>query len=171
MKAMFISGISSQVIRNIRSVNKKAVIMKANSVINVDMPEMIKGKRVLAVEDGPTLTHGGMSFGAGVIAAKKFGAKELVDPRPHAAGSIQKVYEDFPHLGAVLPAMGYSPDQVKELEDTINAADCDTVIAGTPIDLGSLLSLNKPVVRARYRIEEMDVRLEEVVGDWLERYH
>jgi predicted GTPase len=157
------------VIKNVRSVNEKAKILRANSVITVDRPELIKGKRVLAVEDGPTLTHGGMAFGAGVIAAKKFGAEEVVDPRPHAVGSILKLYEDFPHLGAVLPAMGYSPVQMKELKETINAVDCDTVIAGTPIDLGSLLALNKPVVRAKYRIEEVDVRLDDVVEDWLER--
>ncbi len=158
-----------KVIKNVRSVNKKSIILKANSVITVDRPGLIKGKRVLAVEDGPTLTHGGMAFGAGVIAAKKFGAKEVADPRLHAVGSILKLYEDFPHLGAVLPAMGYSPVQMKELKETINAVDCDTVIAGTPIDLGSLLALNKPVVRAKYRIEEVDVRLEDVVEDWIEK--
>ena len=141
--------------------------MKANSAITVDKPELIKGKRVLVVEDGPTLTHGGMAFGAGVISAKKYGAKEVVDPRPHAVGSILKVYKDFPHLGAVLPAMGYSAAQTKELETTINAADCDSVIAGTPIDLGGLLNLNKPVVRVRYRIEEVDIKLEEIIDEWL----
>ncbi len=155
------------VIKNVRSINKKAIIIKANSAITVDRPELIKGKRVLVVEDGPTLTHGGMAFGAGVIAAKKYGAKEVIDPRPHAVGSILKVYKDFPHLGAVLPAMGYSEAQTKELEMTINAADCDAVIAGTPIDLGGLLLLNKPVVRVRYRIEEIDVKLEEIVDEWL----
>jgi predicted GTPase len=155
------------VIKNVRSVNNKAKILKANSVITVDRPELIKGKRVLAVEDGPTLTHGGMAFGAGVIAARKFGAKEVVDPRPHAVGSILKVYEDFAHLGAVLPAMGYTSSQIKELEETINATDCDSVIAGTPIDLGGLLHLNKPVVRTRYRIEEVDIKLEDVIRDWL----
>lgn len=155
------------VIKNVMSINEKAIIMKANSAITVDKPELIKGKRVLVVEDGPTLTHGGMSFGAGVIAAKKYGAKEVVDPRPHAVGSIMKVYEDFPHLGAVLPAMGYSEAQTKELETTINAADCDTVIAGTPIDLGWLLKLNKPVARVRYRIEEVDVKLEDIIDEWL----
>jgi predicted GTPase len=154
------------VIKNVRSVNLKAIILKANSAITVDRPEMIKGKRVLAVDDGPTLTHGGMAFGAGLIAAKKYGAKEVVDPRSHAVGSILKLYKDFPHLGAVLPAMGYSPVQIKELEETINGVDCDTVIAGTPIDLGNLLALNKPVVRAKYRIEELDVRLDDVVEDW-----
>jgi predicted GTPase len=155
------------VIRNVRSINERAKILKANSVITVEKPEYIKGKRVLVVEDGPTLTHGGMAFGAGVIAAKKYGAKELVDPRPHALGSILEVYEKFPHLGAVLPAMGYSEGQIKELEMTINAADCDVVVVGTPIDLGRLLKLNKPVVRVRYRIEELDEKLEDVIDEWL----
>ncbi len=155
------------VINNIKSINKKALIIKARSVITADDPELIKEKRVLVVEDGPTLTHGGMAFGAGIIAAKKYGAKEVIDPRPHAVGSISKVYEDFPHLGAVLPAMGYSAEQMEELETTINAADCDAVVAGTPIDLGGLLKLNKPVVRVRYRIEEVDVKLEDVIEKWL----
>ncbi|MFZ2412437.1 MAG: cyclic 2,3-diphosphoglycerate synthase, partial [Candidatus Methanoperedens sp.] len=155
------------VIKNVMSINKTAIIMKANSVITADKPELIKGKRVLVVEDGPTLTHGGMSFGAGAIAAKKYGAKEVVDPRPHAVGSILKVYEEFTHLSAVLPAMGYSEAQTKELETTINAADCDAVIAGTPIDLGRLLKLNKPVARVRYRIEEVDIKLEDIIDEWL----
>ncbi len=155
------------VIKNVRSINNKAIIIKARSVITVDRQELIKGKRVLVVEDGPTLTHGGMPFGAGAIAARKYGAKEIIDPRPHAVGSILKVYEEFPHLGAVLPAMGYSEAQMKELEMTINATDCDAVIAGTPIDLGRLLKLKKPVARVRYRIEEVDVKLEDVVEKWL----
>jgi predicted GTPase len=155
------------VIRNVRSINEKAKILKANSVITVEKPESIKGKRVLVVEDGPTLTHGGMAFGAGVIAAKKYGAKELVDPRLHAVGSILEVYEKFPHLGAVLPAMGYSEGQIKELEMTINTSDCDVVVVGTPIDLGRLLKLNKSVVRVRYRIVELDEKLKDVIDEWL----
>ncbi len=155
------------VIKNVRSINRKALIIKANSVITVDNPGLIKGKRVLAVEDGPTLTHGGMAFGAGLLAAKKYGAKDIVDPRPHAVGSIATVFEKYAHLGPVLPAMGYSDVQMKELEMTINAADCDTVIAGTPIDLGRLLRLNKPVVRVKYRIEEVDIKLEDVIEKWL----
>lgn len=157
------------VIKNVSSVNKKAIIIKANSVITVDRPELIKGKRVLVIEDGPTLTHGGMAFGAGVIAAEKYEAKEVVDPRMHAVGSILKIYEDFTHLGSVLPAMGYTTAQIKELEETINAVDCDSVITGTPIDLGRLLVLNKPVVRVRYRIEEVNIKLNDVVEDWLAR--
>jgi len=155
------------VLRNVRSINERAKILKANSVITVENPDNIKGKLVLVVEDGPTLTHGGMAFGAGVIAAKKYGARELVDPRQHAIGSIREVYEKFSHLGAVLPAMGYSEEQIKELEMTINESDCDVVIAGTPIDLGLLLKLNKPVVRVRYRIEELDEKLEDVIDEWL----
>ena len=155
------------VIRNVRSINEKAKILKANSVITVEKPESIQGKRVLVVEDGPTLTHGGMAFGAGVIAAKKYGATQLVDPRPHAVGSILEVYKKFPHLGAVLPAMGYSEEQTEELQMTINSADCDIVVVGTPIDLGKLLNLNKPTVRVRYTIEELDEKLEDVIDEWL----
>ncbi len=155
------------VIRNVRSINNNARIIKANSAISVKDPDAIKQKRVIVVEDGPTLTHGGMSYGAGIIAAKKFGAKEIIDPRPYAVGSIHTVFQDFPHIGAVLPAMGYSSDQIKELEDTINASDCDIVIAGTPIDLGRLLKLNKPVIRVRYTIEEVDGTLDEIISEWL----
>jgi predicted GTPase len=155
------------VIRNVRSINNNARIIKANSVITVEDPEAIKGKRVLVVEDGPTLTHGGMSYGAGTIAAKKFGAKEIIDPRPYAVGSIHSVFQDFPHISSVLPAMGYSSAQIKELEDTINASDCDIVIAGTPIDLGRLLRLNKPVIRVIYTIEEVDGTLNEIIDEWL----
>ncbi|KCZ72227.1 putative GTPase [Candidatus Methanoperedens nitroreducens] len=156
------------VINNIKSINNRAMIIKAMSVITPDEPELIRGKRVLVVEDGPTLTHGGMAFGAGFIAAREYGAKEVIDPRAHAVGSISNTYEEFPHLGTVLPAMGYGPIQMKELEMTINAAECDTVIAGTPVDLGSLLKLNKPVVKVRYRLQEIDTRLEDIVDKWLE---
>ncbi len=157
------------VVRNVRSINDHAKIIKANSVITVDYPELIKRKRVLVVEDGPTLTHGGMAFGAGIVAAKKFEALEIINPRPYAVGSIRTVFQDFPHIGAVLPAMGYSKEQVKELEDTINASDCDAVIAGTPIDLGGLLKLNKPVIRIRYNIEEIDETLEEIIDEYFKR--
>jgi predicted GTPase len=155
------------VINNVGSVNTRALIVKANSVITSDKPELIEGKRVLVVEDGPTLTHGGMSYGAGVIAAKKYGAKEIIDPRVKAVGSISEIYKKFSHLGAVLPAMGYSDIQMKELETTINDTDCDSVIAGTPIDLGRLLKLNKPVARIKYTIEELDIKLEDIVDEWL----
>ena len=152
---------------NIRTLNEKALIMKARSVITADRPELIKGKRVIVVEDGPTLTHGGMSYGAGFIAAQKYGAGQVIDPRQFAVGSISDVYEKYPHLGSVLPAMGYDASQIMELEKTINSADCDVVIAGTPIDLGNLLDLNKPVVRIRYEVEEVGVKLEDIVDKWL----
>ncbi|KYC48955.1 MAG: hypothetical protein AMQ74_01514 [Candidatus Methanofastidiosum methylothiophilum] len=110
---------------------------------------------MLVVEDGPTLTHGNMSFGAGTVAAKKFNAKEILDPRPWAVNSIKEIFDKFTQLGAVLPAMGYSKEQVKELETTINNVPCDTVIVGTPIDIGRLIKINKPLVRVKYSIEEI----------------
>jgi len=140
--------------KNVKEINPNAVVIKANSAITVDEPEKIKGKRVVIVEDGPTLTHGEMIFGAGVIAAKNHGC-EIVDPRPHAVGSIKETYKKFSHLGALLPAMGYGKKQIRELEQTINACDCDVVVVGTPIDLTKILKVNKPAVRVRYDLEEI----------------
>jgi predicted GTPase len=131
----------------------EAVIMEAASPLFVDDPGAIQGKRVLVVEDGPTLTHGGMAFGAGWVAARRFGAAEIVDPRPYAVGSIQDTYENYPTTGDVLPAMGYGESQMKELEQTINRADVDLVIIGTPIDLGRLLKIDKPTQRVRYELQ------------------
>ncbi|MFO7944673.1 MAG: cyclic 2,3-diphosphoglycerate synthase [Anaerolineales bacterium] len=131
----------------------EAVIMEAASPLFVDDPGAIRGKRVLVVEDGPTLTHGGMAFGAGWVAARRFGAAEIVDPRPYAVGSIQDTYENYPTTGDVLPAMGYGDTQMKELEQTINRADVDLVIIGTPIDLGRLLKIDKPTQRVRYELQ------------------
>ena len=131
----------------------EAVIMEAASPLFVDDPGAIRGKRVLVVEDGPTLTHGGMAFGAGWVAARRFGAAEIVDPRPYAEGSIQDTYEKYPTTGDVLPAMGYGESQMKELEQTINRADVDLVIIGTPIDLGRLLKIDKPTQRVRYELQ------------------
>jgi len=139
---------------NIKKINPKAIIIEANSVVTVEDPEKVKGKKVLVVEDGPTLTHGGTSYGAGTIAAKQLGC-EIIDPRPYAVGTIKETYENFPNLGKVLPAMGYSDEQMKELEETINKAECDLVLVGTPFDLARLLKINKPSVRVRYRIEEI----------------
>jgi predicted GTPase len=140
---------------NAKKVNPDATIIEAASPITVEDSASVKGKRVLVVEDGPTLTHGNMAYGAGTIAAKKLGAKEIVDPRPYAVGSIRDTFKKYTHLGALLPAMGYSDKQVDELEKTINAAPCDLVIIGTPIDLRRILSLNKPAVRARYELQEI----------------
>ncbi len=137
---------------HIRKYNPKARVIDAASVITVSEPSLIKDKRVLVVEDGPTLTHGGMSYGAGTIAARQYNCK-IVDPRPKITGSLKKIYKRYPHLGRVLPAMGYSETQVRELEKTINAVKCDAVIAGTPIDLRRIIKANKPIVRIRYNLE------------------
>lgn len=141
--------------RNIKSVRPEAKVVEAASDIHVEDESHIRGKRVVAVEDGPTVTHGGMKEGVGAIAARKFGAKELVDPRPYAVGSIKRVYEKYPHLGQVLPAMGYGEKQVKELEQTIAAIDCDSLVLGTPIDLRRIMKVPKPAVRVRYEIREV----------------
>lgn len=140
---------------NIKKVNPKAIIIEADSPIEVEDPELIKGKRVLVVEDGPTLTHGEMKFGAGVVASLNNGAKELVDPRPFAVESIQETYRTYPEIGTLLPAMGYGKKQMKDLEETINRADCDVVVIGTPIDLRRVININKPATRVRYYLKEL----------------
>ncbi|MBE2270536.1 MAG: GTPase [Anaerolinea sp.] len=137
----------------IEKVNPAAIVIEAASPIFVDDPAAVRGKRVLVVEDGPTLTHGEMSYGAGVIAAKRFGAAEIVDPRPFAVGSIKDTYAKYPSTGAVLPAMGYGAKQIAELEATINATQADLVIAATPIDLTRVLKPNLPMMRVRYELE------------------
>jgi predicted GTPase len=140
---------------NIRRVNSTAAIIEAASPIFVDHPERITGKRVLVVEDGPTLTHGEMKFGAGVVAAGKFNAAELVDPRPYTVGTISETFKKYPDIGTLLPAMGYGDKQVKDLETTINRTPCDTVIIGTPIDLNRLIKIRKPTVRVGYELQEI----------------
>ncbi len=153
---------------NIHDVNPKAKVIDGASPIFVDNYEQIRGKRVLVVEDGPTLTHGEMEYGAGVIAADKFGAAELVDPRPFTVGSITKTFEKYPGIGALLPAMGYGDRQIKELEETINNSDCDLVIIGTPIDLRKIININKPALRVYYELEEIGKPdLREVLADYL----
>ncbi len=154
---------------NIKKINPEAIIIKANSVVTVEDPEKVKGKKILVVEDGPTLTHGGTSYGAGIIAAKQLGC-EIVDPRPYAVGTVKETYKNFPNLGKVLPAMGYSDKQIKELEKTINRAECDAVLVGTPFDLAKLLKINKPSVRVRYKIEEIGKPdLEKILNKFLKR--
>ena len=140
---------------NIRRVNRTAVIIEAASPVTVDHPERITGQRVLVVEDGPTLTHGEMTFGAGVVAAGKFGAAELVDPRPYTVGTISQTFKKYPDIGVLLPAMGYGDRQVRDLETTINRTPCDTVIIGTPIDLNRLITIKKPTVRVSYELQEI----------------
>jgi len=143
-----------QVYRNIRAHNPKAVIIKADSEVTADRPDLIKGKRALVIEDGPTLTHGEMEYGAGVIAAERFGALEMVDPRPFLVGTLRETFEKYPGIGTLLPAMGYSEQQVGDLEATINRADCDVVISATPIDITALLKVEKPLVRIRYEYRD-----------------
>jgi predicted GTPase len=140
---------------NIKEANPKAVIIEAASPIFIDKPELIKDKEVLVIEDGPTLTHGGMTYGAGIVAAEKFGAKEIIDPRPYAIGSLKETYRKYSHIGALLPAMGYSKKQISELQRIINSVKCDSVIIATPIDLRRVLKINKPSVRVRYELQEI----------------
>jgi predicted GTPase len=129
---------------------------------------MVKGKKVLVVEDGPTLTHGEMTYGAGHVAAKKFGASEIVDPRPYAVGSIKETFEKYTHVTDVLPAMGYGEIQTAELQETINAVPCDLVIVGTPFDLGRLIQVNKPMTRVTYELDDESSReLEQAIDHFL----
>ena len=127
----------------------------ANSPVTVEKPELILGKKVLVVEDGPTLTHGGMKYGAGVVAAKNCGAAEMVDPRPWTVGTISETFKKYPDIGMLLPAMGYSDRQIADLEQTINACECDAVVIGTPINLGALIKIDKPYTRVKYELEEI----------------
>lgn len=140
---------------NIQKINPKAIVIDAASPISVDKPDVIKGKRVLVVEDGPTLTHGEMKFGAGVVAARKFGCKDLVDPRPFTVGTITQTFKKYHDIGMLLPAMGYSHQQVKDLEETINKTDCDSVILATPIDLNKIINIDKPTARVKYDLQEI----------------
>ena len=135
--------------------NPKATVIEAASPITAEGHEQIKGKRVLVIEDGPTLTHGEMPYGAGVVAARQFGAKEIIDPRPWAVGAIEETFVKYPKVGALLPAMGYGPEQIRDLEATINAVDCDLVIIGTPIDLNRVVNIQKPSVRVTYELREI----------------
>jgi predicted GTPase len=153
---------------NVKSVNPDALILDAASPISADKPELIKGKRVLVIEDGPTVTHGDMPYGAATIAAKKFEAKVIVSPRPYAVGSIKETYAQYAHLGSILPAVGYGEKQITELKETIDATPCDVVLIGTPIDLRKVINLNKPTVRVKYELQVLGpVCLEELVDDFL----
>ena len=151
---------------NVRATNPEAVIIEAASPIFVEDPAAIRGKRVLVVEDGPTLTHGGMAYGAGIVAARRFGAAEIVDPRTYAVGSIVATFEKYPQTGPLLPAMGYDEQQIEELEETINATFCDLVIVATPIDLRRIVEIRHPTQRVRYELQEIgQPTLEEVLAE------
>jgi predicted GTPase len=161
-----------QEVRNsIDSVNPDAVVIDGASPIRVDHPEVIRGKRVLVIEDGPTLTHGEMKIGAGVVAARKFGAAELVDPRPFTVGKLRETFEIYPGIGVLLPAMGYGEQQLKDLETTINQTDCDAVIIGTPIDLNRVIDIKKPSTRVYYDLQEIgQPDLQEVLDAFIKRH-
>ncbi len=154
------------VIKNVKSLNPDATIIEADSPVTVDKPELISGKRVLVVEDGPTLTHGGMKYGAGVVAAKEAGAAELIDPRQFAVGTIKDTFDQYPDIGILLPAMGYGDAQMKDLEETINSTDCDAVVIATPINLTKLINIEKPSAVVTYDLAEIgSPNIEEMLSD------
>ncbi|MCB9850606.1 MAG: GTPase [Phycisphaerales bacterium] len=156
----------SKVLANVKRLNSGAIVVQADSPVSVENPDAVKGKRVLVVEDGPTLTHGEMTFGAGHVAAKKYGAAEIIDPRPYAVGSIKSTFEKYNHLTEILPAMGYGEKQISELEATIRKVPCDLVLVGTPIDLASLIDIPQPSQRVRYDLSPRD---EKVLPDAIAR--
>jgi len=161
-----------EVRQNIMKVNPKAKVIDGASPIKVDDPEVIRGKRVLVVEDGPTLTHGEMKIGAGTVAAQKFGATECVDPRPYTVGKLSETFKIYPNIGALLPAMGYGDQQVKDLEKTINNTDCDSVIIGTPIDLNRIVKIKKPNTRVYYDLQEIGhPNLNEVIDEFVKKHN
>jgi predicted GTPase len=156
---------------NIEKVNPGAIVIDGASPIKVDDYSLIRGKRVLVVEDGPTLTHGEMKIGAGVVAARKFGAKELVDPRPYTVGRLSETFRLYPNIGSLLPAMGYGEQQLKDLEETINNTDCDSVIIATPIDLNRIINIKKPNTRVYYDLQEIGKPdLTEVIDDFIKKF-
>jgi predicted GTPase len=157
--------------RNIAAINPGATVVDAASTLDVDDPSVIKGKRVLAIEDGPTLTHGEMKIGAAVVAAQKFGAAGFVDPRPYTVGKLKDTFTTYPEIGVLLPAMGYGKQQLKDLEATINRTDCDSVVIGTPIDLGRIIKINKPFTRVYYNLQEIGrPNLDGVLGDFIKKH-
>jgi len=152
---------------NVRRINPRAKVIKMKSIITVDDSENLKGKTAIVIEDGPTVTHGGMEFGAGLIAAKSLDIK-VIDPRPFAVGSIKKTFEHYPHLHEVLPSMGYGDNQIRELEETINRADCDIVMSGTPANIKNIIKVNKPIYQVTYGFKEQGTTtLEEIIKSWI----
>jgi len=155
--------------KNVREVNPRAKISVAVSEVVVDNPDAIRGKKVVVVEDSPTVTHGGSPYGAGYVAAKKYGA-EIVDPKPYAKGIIAEMYKEYKHMGPVVPSTGYSPEQIRDLEETLNAVPADVIVSGTPISLERIVKVNKPIVQVRYRIKIIEgPSLEELVNEFLEK--
>jgi predicted GTPase len=173
-----VNSASEEAVRSIEAnaarQNPGASVIRAASRVMADNPELIRDKRVLVIEDGPTLTHGGMSFGAGVVAARMYGAREIIDPRPYAVASIAEVFSKYSHIGNVLPAMGYNPEQIKDLQETVNRVDCDSVIIATPIELRHIVEINKPSTAVHYELEDMGKptlkeKLEEFVSGLVRR--
>lgn len=158
---------SEELRRTVMSVNPNAELIESTMPVTVDDPLSIRGKRVLVVEDGPTVTHGGMAYGAGVLAAKKYGAVALVDPRPEAVGSLRETFQSNPHLDCLLPAMGYGSEQIRDLEQTINRVDCDLVLIATPVDLRRLISMRQPSYRVHYEFEEIGGKLRGILANLL----
>ena len=157
---------------NIAKVNPNATVIDGASPITVDDVSVIKGKRVLVVEDGPTLTHGEMKIGAGTVAARKFGAAEIIDPRPYTVGRLKDTFKTYPNIGALLPAMGYGDEQIKDLEKTINNTDCDSVIIGTPIDLNRVVKIKKPNTRVYYDLDEIGKPdMEEMIDEFIKKHN
>ncbi len=158
--------------RNIASENPDAIVVDGASTLDVDDPSVIRGKKVLVVEDGPTLTHGEMKIGAGVVAAQKFGAAGIVDPRPYTVGRLSETFEIYPGIGAVLPAMGYGEQQLRDLEATINATECDAVVIGTPIDLNRIIKIDKPNTRVYYNLQEIGrPNFDMVLADFVKKHN
>ncbi|NOZ31104.1 MAG: GTPase [Crenarchaeota archaeon] len=156
--------------RNVKAVNPRAEIAVAESEVVVDEPEAIKGKKVVIVEDSPTVTHGGSPYGAGYVAAKKYGAGEIIDPRPYAKGIIAEMYKEYTHMGPVIPSTGYTPEQIKALEETINSIPADVVVSGTPIKLERIINVNKPIIQVRYDVKIIEgPTIEDMINEFLER--
>jgi predicted GTPase len=157
---------------NIAKVNPNAMVIDGASPIKVDNPELIRGKRVLVIEDGPTLTHGEMKIGAGTVAAQKYGAAEMVDPRPFTVGKLTTTFQIYPNIGTLLPAMGYGDQQLQDLEATINRTDCDSVIIATPIDLNRIIKITKPNTRVYYDLQEIgDPNFDQVLDQFVKDHH
>ena len=157
--------------QNIKALNPTAVIVEAASTVRIDDPDVVRGKRVLVIEDGPTLTHGGMKIGAGVVAARRNGATELVDPRPFLVGRLRETFEMYPEIGTILPAMGYGEEQLRDLEATINATDCEAVVIATPIDLNRIVDIRKPNTRVFYDLEELSKPdLSDLLAGFIEKH-
>ncbi len=156
-----------QVVGNLKRINPRAKIEYADSIVMPDNPGIIKGKRVLVIEDGPTITHGGMQFGAGTVAANQFGAKEIVSAKEHAVGTIKATFEKYPRLSNELPAVGYSPKQIRDLQNTINGVDCDVVISATPTDLRRMLSIDKPIVQVKYELKPKGSAFDAIISKFI----